>query len=356
MLSVHESAPTGKSVQSEIADWVRTSPRPTDDDPKRLAAIKRNISQIESLVCNAMAYFGLPLNLRAYIPVLLAASGGETEFDCSYAEQVPLLFKENDPRSTEAKKAEVARLVKALEKWQEKSHVRLVHITTGRIEYDKNGKEINCPTRFELVLLDGLAQAIYDGTPRPDQMRARVRSTLNQMFKRVEPKTAKKPVQPDVMQERNRNLILTKVQRVIKAEIEAGGDPEAYFAALVADMRAKFEATVRPDSLSAGDPENVNVDDEGDYQGGGVTDSSHPLARNAVAAEAVTNAGGGDEIVTSNTEEIDAISSTPLAPPVSLIAPVQGTQGGGYGARHRPSHRGSLRVGRRGCVGSHLEG
>ncbi len=232
-----------QTIQNELSDWLRSAPRPTDENfsEGELKRLRLQLSEVHSATSHGFAVLGLPLRLRPFVAAIIAASNGETKFKARYKILVSLLFREGDGRTYEAKKSEVRRLVKGLRSWQEQNKITLCSITGGGKKDGENGEEYH-DTEFELVFLDAIAKTLVN-SPQPEKMRAAVRTQIASMMKlpsfdgRWTPKTPT----PEQLQQRNQKAAITMVIKSCKTEEEIGGDPLAYFEETVRKMRAEIE-------------------------------------------------------------------------------------------------------------------
>ena len=259
-------------------------PESIDESPERLKKLRRNISDVHNATCNAFASLGLPLKLRALVPVILAAychdkeaaEAGSTTFKASYTTLVGLLFRQGDGRTFEAKKSEVRRLLDALEEWQE-GNTTLCTIRRGGKTKDQAGRDEFHETEFDLVLLDGLAKAMMRN-PEPERMRAAVRMEVAEMMK-LPPFDGRWQVKPpplDKLRDQDRKAALTKAAKAVEATEKLNGDPLAYAEALAAEIvrqaREKYgETSYKDEAEESPSVENAEVEAQG-----GVSNPTHP--------------------------------------------------------------------------------
>jgi hypothetical protein len=309
--------PQARTIQSEIADWLRSAPRQADDDfsEAELKQLRRRISEVQSATSNGFACLGLPLKLRALVAAILAASCGETRFKASYKTLVELLFREGDGRTYQAKKSEVRRLVKGLLSWQEQTSITLCTIQGGGQTKDDEGELEYHDTEFELVFLDAIAKALA-GNPLPERMRAAVRLEIASMMKLPPFDGRYTPKQPtaEETQRRNEKASITMALKACEPEADAGRDPiaraEAIARKIVEAARDKFSGTP---------PHQEGVSDELSCEmaevewGGGVSNPTHPPA---VSDSKLTPSRKALEVLKRNAEP----EAQNLTPPVSLDA------------------------------------
>ncbi len=307
-----------RTIQSEIADWLRSAPRCADDDfsEAELKQLRRRISEVQSALSNGFACLGLPLRLRALVAAILAASWGETRFKASYKTLVELLFREGDGRPYQAKKSEVRRLVKGLLSWQEEKDITLCTIQGGGQTKGDDGELEYHDTEFELIFLDVVAKALA-GNPPPERMRAAVRLEIASMMKLPPFDGRYTPKQPtaEETQRRNEKASITMALKACEAEADAGRDPEAR-----AEAIARKIVEAARDRFSGIPPHQEGVSKELNCEiaevewGGGVSDSTHPPA---VSDSKLTPSRKALEVLKRNAGEQEPEAQN-LTPPVSL--------------------------------------
>ncbi len=214
-----------------------------------LQQTKRQVAEIHSATSHSFAALGIPYKLRPLVCAIIAASNGLTQFKASYKTLVELLFKDDsDARSFNAKKSQVRRLVRKLREWQLESKITLCTIQGGGIESDDKGNDVFCDTEFTLVFLDAIAKALMQ-SPRPERMRAAVRTQLADMMRipSFDDRHAPTAPTPEELQRRERKAAITMALKAAEKESDLHGDPLVFAERVARDIveaaRQKFTET-----------------------------------------------------------------------------------------------------------------
>lgn len=220
-------------------------PPPVIVGEKDLPRLRRQIAEVHNATAHGFACIGLPVKFRWLVCVIIAAAavaeqeaaaegravfdGDVTTFRASYKTLVELMYRHGDGRTFEAKKQEVARLLRAFKQWQERADgVTLCTVRPGGKTEGEKGVEYH-ETEFDVIFLDAVAKAMARD-PRPDRMRAAVRVEVAAMMK-LPPFDARwQKKKPDLkeMQKRDRNAAIFKATKAALAESTMGGDPAAF--------------------------------------------------------------------------------------------------------------------------------
>jgi hypothetical protein len=333
----------------------------TEDLPK----LRKQIAIVHQATAHGFAALGLPAKLRWIVCVIIgAAAAAESEaaqegrtifaenvakFRASYATLAGLMYHNGDGRTFEAKKKEIARLLKTLIKWQVGKQKTLCTIRPGGKTTSTRG-DVYHDTEFELSFLNAIARALLHD-PNPERVRSVVCAEVSAMYK-LPPFDSrwqvKKPT-PEEMQERDHKAALHKALKAALAESDFGGDPIAYLKALAkaaedAATRALVKepeirqrvphytsAEVRDHAIREAISEVLtsgqdNIQDEASVENtlvesiGGVTDASHPPAPEKAAGSAPDQPQPGTEIA-PNTKAYKALNPAEAAAPVSEPTP-----------------------------------
>jgi hypothetical protein len=253
------------------------------------------VAESFNATAHAFASLAVPLKLRWLVCVLFAAAAVAEEeaqaegrsifnddvakFKASYKTLVELMYQSSDGRSHQAKKNEIARLLKSLVAWQIESEKTICTVRVGGRKKGDAG-DVYHDSQFDLSLLNVVASSLVR-TSSPSKMRGVVTDEARRSYglPPVDNQFGNGTPNAQKLQAQDGKAAVTKAVKAALAELDLpdGGDPFVHLGALYEEMKSRLAAEIeRKESGPTSYPhevkkrssvENTQVDEGGGCHG-----------------------------------------------------------------------------------------
>jgi hypothetical protein len=156
------------------------------------------------------------------IRAFLIISNGKNEFEASFTDLANVLYKTKGYDKKGYNNARNA--VKALKKWQQKHEITLVELleTGSKVNDIIKGKTEYKKSKYRFAALGKIAEAYSEN---PADLKAIVKSAVEELKKDFVPAEPKKKYQPNRLIKDAKKTIYTKLGRIFELAIQLGEEP-----------------------------------------------------------------------------------------------------------------------------------